>query len=55
MPSLKRLETSNYKLETFNRAFYMWNQWNYKDESIQAATKHKIRDQVHILKEEFKL
>jgi hypothetical protein len=33
----------------------MWNQWNFKDETIQSATKHKVRDQVHILKEEFKI
>jgi len=55
LPGMRRLDQSGYKLQTFNRAFYMWNQWNFKDESIQGATKHKVRDQVQILKEEFKI
>lgn len=55
LPGMRRLDRSGYKLQTFNRAFYMWNQWNFKDESIQGATKHKVRDQVQLLKEEFKI
>ena len=53
--SLRRLDGTTYKKETFNRAFYMWNQWNFRDESIQSATKHKIRDQIHVLKEEYRI
>jgi hypothetical protein len=55
IPSLRRFEQTSYKQGTFNRAFYMWNQWNYKDESFQGATKHKIRDQISVLKEEFRI
>lgn len=50
--SLNRLDQTSYKMETFNRAMYQWNQWNYKDESIMGATKFKIRDQLQIVKEE---
>jgi hypothetical protein len=31
---------------------YQWNQWGVKEESVQGFTKHKIRDQLQIMKEE---
>jgi hypothetical protein len=43
---------STLKNETFNRAMYQWNQWGVKEESVQGFTKHKIRDQLQIMKEE---
>ncbi len=47
---------STLKNETFNRAMYHWNHWNVKDESSASVqggfSKHKIRDQLQIMKEE---
>jgi len=33
----------------------MWNQWNYRDDKIVSATKHRVRDQVQVLKEEHRI
>lgn len=52
---MRRLDGQTHKQETYNRAFYMWNQWNYRDETIVSATKTKIRDQVQMLKEETRI
>ena len=33
-PSMKGLmDNESYKQETFNHAYYKWNQWNHRDES----------------------
>ena len=46
-PSMKGLmDNESYKQETFNHAYYKWNQWNHRDESQVSAQKSKIRDRI---------
>ena len=52
-PSMKGLmDNESYKQETFNHAYYEWNQWNHRDESQVSAQKNKIRDRIQQMKEE---
>lgn len=45
-------DNESYKQETFNHAYYKWNQWNHRDESQVSAQKNKIRDRIQQMKEE---
>jgi hypothetical protein len=56
IPSVRRLEgVQTYKQQTCNRAFYMWNQWNARDENILHSTKTRIRDKFQMLREEYRI
>jgi hypothetical protein len=49
------MDNESYKAETFNRAYYKWNQWNHRDEAQYMMSKNKIRDKIQLMKDEARI